>query len=915
MGSLSKMHRTVSQLNCKSAATRPAGPNCEQSATGLDPLRPKHLSVASEGPKRAIAEHATATAAVTMVPSPTTTRTTLSGFDRISVFTAGRMSRRVGAGLRQVLLHGGALLLAMLATVRVQAQPHILDTTESLGLRNRPTRVKVVAEGNEVSVRIGRSLRKIPLPSASAASLRRIELAVGTAVGLLHVSGESDELILLLSDRAVLWEGHTRLEGDPGEKMQDAIEIADRTGDGIDDVIVGLRHERRRICGQPPALLDPRAVDPKTLELRPVTLRRLPREAEPTEEVVASSKAPTNAVELAATQQPATQQATASLLFFAASSVYGSPRTPLLTPAPTALTDGNIDTVWAEGAPGGGLWEFATARRTVERPIHAIAIVPRPSSERAEQLAYPRSIWLITDDGGLRVRFPNEVLPGQRLWIPLAKPLDTRCLSVVLNESAGSSTHPTAIAEIQAFTDLDTKQGIPTLLIELAGGGLPAAKAADLLRWLGERGIEALLQTWPRMTPEEKGHTLRALGRGIGASAAARRLLVAAAAEELEEVWAPALDALASAQANDELGQIASQPSAAGDRAVELLLRNDAETAAVLLRALGTPRGADRPVLRNAVAVSLRRSRAANQDVEHWLQTNPPISARCALALAVAKGAPSQWALGKELVVSLLDDATDFSDRFRLVQAAGSISSDPRIRRWLITRLREDPVWMIRREAARALDGDPDAKAALRDALRDDPYPRVRAAAALALGRHDAGRDVMATSAKDDRWPMVRAAAIEGLGSRAQTLSIVRGAALDRSPIVRAKAIELLGIANDRSSLGTIRGRLDDAEETPAVLQAALSYVERTCAAEAIPSLVSVAERGFREDAWMDDGRLAHEAVRILGRLGTPNARRALSDLAQRGPDPVKRTARHSLNHSPPCDATTPTQSTRPLAP
>ncbi|MBC7171619.1 MAG: hypothetical protein H5U40_04295, partial [Polyangiaceae bacterium] len=303
----------------------------------------------------------------------------------------------------------------------------------------------------------------------------------------------------------MIWQGRLDLQGDPGERRGFAIELDDRTGDGHPDVIVGAVREDTYICGQPPALLAPRAVHPEELELRPVVLRRLPELPPGTVRTLTPSP-----VSPGPTDEPVVR----ALHFRRASSAYGvAPDSP--TRAPHGLGDGDPATAWVEGA-GQGTYEFATAAWAggASLPIRALSIVPRPTGAFERTTQMPTAIWLVGDQGApLRVALPADARPGERFWIVPPEPLASSCLSVILDAGDAAGGSHIAIADIAAYSEVDFGGGIPHLIAELSAGADRADRAEALLGGMGAAAVEAIDGAFTDMPESERIRAVRALSR------------------------------------------------------------------------------------------------------------------------------------------------------------------------------------------------------------------------------------------------------------------------------------------------------------------------------------------------------------------------------------------------------------------
>src|SRR5690606_1704697 len=105
------------------------------------------------------------------------------------------------------------------------------------------------------------------------AEVEAVALARGASVAVVRGRDETGRVAVLVAMRGgrpeVVWTGRLDPHGDPGERTADVLSLEDRTGDGAVDVVVAQTREGVGLCGQPPALLHPRALDPASGELRP----------------------------------------------------------------------------------------------------------------------------------------------------------------------------------------------------------------------------------------------------------------------------------------------------------------------------------------------------------------------------------------------------------------------------------------------------------------------------------------------------------------------------------------------------------------------------------------------------------------------------------------------------------------------
>ena len=758
--------------------------------------------------------------------------------------------------------------------------------------------IRVVAgEGGPRLVLPGGS-RPLPVPEATDATIERVAIGRGAAVAIVRVRGGGREAAAIIaSGREPLWLGRLDWHGDPGEREADAIEVSDRTGDGQPDVVVGVRSEGARICGEDNTLLFARAVDPG-LALRPVVLSRAaPASAATTAETATAS---------ATSPGPTGPPLIAALRFSGASSSSGAPESPSAVPAPRVLERGErAGSFWAEGRGGDGRGEFVTARWDSPLPIRALAITPSPADPAlAARLGRPRTL-VIVGDGGVRIRvtLPEDALrhPGERYWVVPHEPVTWRCVSVVLDESYAPAGVPraevrTALAGVEAYTDADFGGGIPAIVELMASDGPDAERMVAPLAALGARAVDAVLEAWARLGPLGRRRAVRVLAASAREARVREALVRAARDEPDEQVRAQAVAMLAGA--GDEgiaaLGTLARDRGPAGDAAAAALAHQaSAPAIAALCEAFGGAGASERPVLRMALRDAVLRGGAAGPEqvrmwVETWLtgdraQIGP---AAASMALGLAASGPTRRAA--ELIVHALHaSATRFEDRWRLVKAASHLAAEPEIDAWLAELATAAPEWMLRDAALEAL-AERGASGASEAATRAiaDAYPRVRARAAAVLAPTEHGRERVRLLATNDTFPLVRAAATEALARTSIGGAVARRALADNAMSVRTAAVRAIAGSGDRSAWPLVAARLRDEDEWPSVIAEGVGFARDRCIQVAADPLTVVLRRGLRPDAWAPDVDLATLALHALVVLGGAPADEALR-IASRSTSPA----------------------------
>jgi hypothetical protein len=764
---------------------------------------------------------------------------------------------------------------------------------------NTPVSVAEVAEGSVLQVgdaRVALALRKARLLGSES-----IALAGGQTVGVIRASDGTHEAAAVAVRRPngavdIVWTGALFPRGDPGERRADAIQVADRDGDRHPDLIVGTYDERVRVCGQERALLEPRALDPKTLALRPVLLNRLDAKRG-IEALSASAQGPQ-------VQGPPLLRALRPT--GASSAAAGSAGGDL-----RAAVDGDPATFWAEGRGLGGRFEFLTLRwGAPDKPITALALVLPAAVSGAAPFSTLRKVSISADQGPrLEVTLPQGITAGQRYWIVPKTPITSSCLTVSLDEvgASGPTVHG-AIAELEAYTDIDQSGGIQSLVDEVIHDGPRAADATEWLLQTPADVVPQLTAAWPTLHETAKRRVLRVASSRAATDEQALALVAQAARDSDAEVARAALAALVQQLPRSQpvLLEAARNPGRSGDEAALAVARGGGpSTLHDLLRLwAGEPRAAERAAFRDAVALAFRRGGAeAPAAVEQWVREDEPsVQARAAASLALAavpEGKPS----AARLLESSIEAAGEFPERWRLILAAAQLPSEPKLDAWLAGIVASADEWMLRSAALDALDArrTPAALSAAKTALKDS-YPRVRARALRVLANDHDSASVLVAYARKDEWFLVRAAALQVLpdagGGRAAMLESLH----DPSPIVRAAAMRALRRVHARDAWASIEPIVLNAEEYPDVIGEGVAFARALCLDAAATTLQDVVKRGLRPNAWTADQELAFGALEALTHLGGANAKWALQrSAAPLVPANIRTAAARAVNQLAAC--------------
>lgn len=711
------------------------------------------------------------------------------------------------------------------------------ETTLQIGRPLHPVRVSLKT-GSELTLVVAGKRRVLPVPHASAVTVEVVPIADG-AVALLHVRADDGQWVGLVGGRSgselLLFE-RAEPTGDPGERHTRELRVSGEPK----TLLTGIRYEGVSLCGQRPAWFDTKRLDAATLTLQPDNGAAAAPAAQSEEARVTPVSAARALPLLSALAPVASSELDPGTLF---------PR------APRALVDGDL----ARGvALRGGFallrWEGGAL------PIESFELAVHADTARTVELS-----WLGDREPALHASVP--VSRGEtRVVITPPKPLDGRCLALVMPKADGVE-----LRELYAYTDLDRDGGLDRLVGTLVQDDQRASAAVDLLEKLGPAAAERVAARWDELSARGKRRGLKVLARALAHEGVRQRVVLTAAGDDVE-LRTAALGALERGGEPGRLGlrELAQQATPAGDLAA-IALAAHPEEASSLLAALSREGGAARAPLRAALTkVASKDAARTREATTSWLATAPTVSARAALALAVARA--GDGALAASLLETQLAGAQSFEERYRvalgLAGAAPAADSDA----WLRAQAETAEEWMQRRAALAALvQRASQSTPAVVDKLAHDAYPRVRAEALaplVATGQPATAEALLV----GDPWPLVRVEAARALAttaaSRAETRAALSTAIADRSPRVRRAAIEAVTQARLRDAWSAVRARLEREDEPLEVRTAGLFYVQALCQGEATPALVKLARKVLAPSATDDDNQLAVEALRVLHDLG-----------------------------------------------
>ena len=721
----------------------------------------------------------------------------------------------------------------------------------------------------------------LDVPPPFRANISRARLAVvGIGSGRRAIvvtvpggsSGQSFEAVVAMPvgsrDVRLLFQGVTGLvEGSDGVRQGKSVSISEPDENGARRIVVGDEREDLNLCGRR-AVLSPSLVSADDLTLRPARVQRLSiADREGAAKIEATRLGPS---------EPASGAGTLRAL--GASSALGSP---------SALSDGNPGTAWAENRGGSGRGEFNVLSAPPELPIVGFDLLVAPPGAKPRDV--PKELWLVTRKEVFLVALPAEAInsPGQHYRARLPKPVQTDCVALAIESSFEESPDSrVAIAELSAVSEFEG-QAAEALVAALAGGSERARAAGARLRALGTPGYAALTKGFDSLDRAGRSVALgvidsapcelsaqvyvRALGSGVEAqvlhardriqrcAAAATAPLLAAASKaqgEALSAYASALSAVAPGQAVTTLTPRLPRLSAKDRRSTRVLIA----------RAAASPEAAE----------SVRR-----------LLADGSLPAPATIELLRALG-PRLGTFGADAQVAFARAATDasFRGRYLLLEPAAALATkDANAAKILAGGLRGGKEPWIRVRSIEVAPREPAYAPAFVAAL-DDPHVRVREAAAHALGegRFVNGSGALGRILEDDSWPIVRRAAAVGLGSLPddpRSRATLLAALEDPAPWVRAAAAESLGLRRSPGAADPLRDLLDDREQPVEVRRAVALSLGALCDAKSLDLLDKLARRLADPLSSVEDRAIGEASLYALVRIHPADLEQRLAPLAK----------------------------------
>ncbi len=691
----------------------------------------------------------------------------------------------------------------------------------------------------------------------------------------------------------IVFQGWTGLvEGQPGLRHGPMVIVSKPADDGSRRVVIGEQREDLELCGRP-AVLAPKLLYEKDLALHPAKVQRLDQD-----------------------ERDRAENVTAKLVEGDDGNTYRLLRAVGASSAvglPAALTDGNLETTWAENRGGDGRGEFVLMNAPDNLPITGLDVVIRPRDKAPEHGVAPRDFWIATNKRLIHVTMPDDAWkhPGARYRIALDKPLRTDCVALVTGGAYGAkSDSQVSFAELQARTEFDAEK-LDGLVGALAGGGKRAVAAGSVLGALGGPAFDEVAKRYSSLDEGGRRVALDVMDRApceksvpvyLEALLSPFRAHRIHAREHIRQCGAKSAPLLQDAIKN---GPPRARPLLAG----QLALVAPGQAVRTIVPLLDSKSHEERRLLRITLAQA-SDSNKATAAVRDMLRDNklPEVAAIDLLRSLGDRLAAYEPEASAEFA-RLAHPGASFRTRYLLQEPASVLArKDATAAAFLKRSLTSDPDAHVRAQAARVIEQPRAFRAELLRALSDRGV-RVREAAVQTLGTGRAAFAAQAIAARleKDPWPLVRSAAADALGRMGPDPAIDKALAEalgDASKSVRAPVIRALGLRRARAYASKIRDKLDAHDEAVEVRMQAARALGMMCDNDSLDMLTSYAHKAADRLSSGDLQSIGSAAIVALGRLHPRDLAKRLAPLmSPRAPRGARFAAQAALQHQGACGA------------
>ncbi len=696
-------------------------------------------------------------------------------------------------------------------------------------------------------------------------------------------------------DPMVIWSGIAPDSVPMGSDLVNAIQVSSTNQEGTVRILVGQQSPSLKLCGRP-TLLSPRVVYANDLSLRHVKMQRLGGAERKSAEQITAVKVDA----IHANPAPLGQLLVAT----GASSAYGNP---------SALTDGNPETVWSERRGKEGRGEFVVMRAPSDVPIVSLSFRVRPPSTTVTDGAAPKSFFVAADGRLIRVTLPEDAwkTPDASYVLRFATPLTTSCLSVVLDEAyipPGVKNARVSLSEVVAYSEFDGAESHESLVDALDGEKKRADAAAAVLLRGGEKAFTAVSDKFFSLNEAGRRRAMQVLDAAPCSLSSPVFASMLANKEEREKKHAQdrvrrcgrrSANALAGVLKHGAgcvpSHQIESQCSLTRSQqkryqvdpgrlaaANELAFVAPERVVPLIAPWLGKNNRPTRRVLRRYLSRASKRA-AGREALSAQLQDESLPTAATVDLLRATKDHFDAMRGPAGAAFARLATSRDLRTRYLLLEPAAKLAKagDGRGLSFLTTRISSDPEPMVRTQAVVVASEIPAAVPWMLRAL-EDKNVRVRQAAAKSLaGRAEATKFLVRRLMLDD-WPMVRAAAARSLATAGPSELANEQLAehlSDPSPKVRQWSATALGARQAKTHARALRSVADAAKEKVSVRMAAVRALGQMCDGEAVGMLTIFAQRSADPYSPEAASGLGAAALSALGQIHPTDLKDRLANL------------------------------------
>lgn len=718
----------------------------------------------------------------------------------------------------------------------------------------------------------------------------------------------------------VIFQGMTGyVEGEEGLRHGPTVEISEPIDDaGVRRILIGEQREELTLCGRP-AVLAPKMLTAKDLVPKPAKVQRLGSDerdravkliAEPIAKVPEAAPDQPNQKGSSATPSTPAQPkgGNASLLRpLGATSAVGWP---------ASLTDGNIETTWAENRGGAGRGEFVSFHAPSDVPLQSFEFVIRPEKREIKHGVGPEKLWLVTDKLVYLVSFPSDPwkAPGVSWKVTLPTPVQTACVAIVSESAFGEKPDSeVTLAEVNARSEF-TMASIENLVGALAGGGPRADAAGTVLSGLGSEAFTAVAKAFEGLDEGGRRVALDVLDHAPCAEASpvyvkallsdveAHRLHAIDRLRRCGEPAIPAIEAAIASVSPSKLRPLAEiLADVAPGKALQLLVP----------RLVGPAK--TRRVLRDVISQAARSPKSKPVILELLARTDLPTEASVDLLRALGKQLSEYSQAAAAAIQRLMVPGADFRTKYLLLAPAHLVcDQNPALTQQLAAIMRTDPSGPLRTEAVHAaVHLDRFANELI--AALEDPDVRVRQAAAQTLSGYKQPVTISALGKrlKNDTWPIVRVAAAESLSAQPKDAAADQAlvdALDDDSWLVKSAAADSIGARRTTAAGEPLLDLLSDKKERFEVRAAAARALGDICYDRAVDKLTDAAQKLRSATPDPPERAVAVSALDALAKLHPRDLASRLQPLLGGKDTPLgtKQAAQAALAAKPRCIAPAP---------